>query len=293
MVKQEAQTKNLLATLGWVLYKALLVGAGGVIMAYALESMLIPNDIIDGGITGISMLLNAITPVSLSIYLVLLNLPFLYLGYKQIGRSFAFSMAWGILVLAVATNFMHHVPVLTDDKLLAIVFGGVLLGAGIGLAMRGGGCLDGSESLAILIEKKTPFTVGNIILVINVFIFSVAAFVFGIESALSSMLTFYIASKTIDIVVRGFDDMKSMYIFSESHAEIAEAISNRLGRGVTTLNGEGQHSGKEQKIIFVVFSRLEEAKIKDVIKEIDPHAFEIINDLAEVRGGRFKKKDIH
>lgn len=188
---------------------------------------------------------------------------------------------------------MHHIPPVTDDKLLAVVFGGLLLGVGVGLAMRGGGCLDGTESLAILIEKKTPFSVGDIIMIINIVIFSVAALVFGVESALSSILTYYIASKTIDIVVRGFDDMKSMHIISDYTEEIAEAVSNRLGRGVTYLHGEGAYSGDGKRVILTVFSRLEETKMKDIIRGIDPQAFVIITDVAEVKGGRFKKKDIH
>lgn len=280
-------------TFGSLINRAILLTLGATLVAYTLESVLIPNNVIDGGVIGISMLLSHITPFGLSVFLVLLNIPFFFLGYKQIGKTFAFSMLYGIVILSVATNFMHHIPPVTDDSLLAIVFGGLLLGTGVGLAMRGGGCLDGTESLAILIEKKTPFSVGDIIMIINVIIFSVAAFVFGIESALSSMLTFYIASKAIDIVVRGFDDMKSMHIISENVEDIADAIDKRLGRGVTYLHGEGSYSGQGKKVIFTVFSRLEETKMKDIIKGVDPKAFVIITDVAEVRGGRFKKKDIH
>lgn len=280
-------------TFGNLVQRFILLTIGAVLMAYSLESLLIPNDIVDGGVTGVSMLLDHVTPFGLSIFLVILNLPFFFLGYKQIGKTFAFSMLYGIVALSVATIFMHDLKPVTNEHLLAIVFGGVLLGAGVGLAMRGGGCLDGTESLAILIEKKTPFSVGDIIMVINVIIFSVAALVFGIESALSSMLTYYIASKTIDIVVRGFDDMKSMHIISNDIEEIVEAISSRLGRGVTYLHGEGSYSGEDKKVALAVFSRLEETKMKDIIKSIDPQAFVIITDVAEVKGGRFKKRDIH
>ena len=266
---------------------------GALIMAYALESTLVPNNLIDGGVTGISMLLAHITPIKLSIYLVLLNLPFIYLGYKQIGKTFTISMVFGIIALSVFTRLFHHVEPLVKDPFLAIVYGGLLLGVGVGLAMRGGGCLDGTESLAILIDKKVPFSVGEIILVINVFIFSVAAFVFGLESALASALTYYIASKTIDIVVRGFDDMKSVFIISDKPEELAEVILNRLGRGVTFFDGNGAFSGQQKKIILCAFTRLEETKLKDIIHENDPNAFVISHEVAGVYGGRFKKKDIH
>lgn len=276
-----------------LLKRFLFLTLGAIVMAYSLEALLIPNDIIDGGVTGVSMLLSHITSFNLSIFLVLLNLPFFFLGYKQIGKTFAFSMLYGIIALSVATSLFHHIEPLVSDHLLAIVFGGVVLGVGVGLAMRGGGCLDGTESLAILLEKKTPFSVGDIIMVINIVIFSIAALVFGVESALSSILTYYIASKTIDVVVQGFDDMKSMYIITDNTEVVADAISHRLGRGVTILHGEGAYSGEDKKVILAVFTRLEETKMKDIIRDVDPSAFVILNDVAGVYGGRFKKKDIH
>lgn len=292
-MEHSKENKHSKLGIGSFINRFIFLTVGAVIMAYSIESLLIPNNIIDGGVTGISMILNHITPFGLSIFLVILNLPFFFLGYKQIGKTFAFSMLYGIVALSVATTFMHHIPPVTNDHLLAVVFGGVLLGVGVGLAMRGGGCLDGTESLAILIEKKTPFSVGDIIMIINIVIFAIAALVFGVESALSSILTYYIASKTIDIVVRGFDDMKSIHIISDHTTDIAEAISNRLGRGVTYLHGEGSYSGQGKKVILAVFSRLEETKMKDIIKGVDPQAFIIISDVAEVKGGKFKKKDIH
>lgn len=276
-----------------IIQRMIFITIGAIIMAYGLEAILIPNNMIDGGITGISMILSHLTSINLSIFLVLLNLPFFFLGYKQIGKNFAISMLYGIVALSIATSFMHHIEMMVHDPLLAVVFGGLALGIGVGLAIRNGGVLDGSETLAILIEKKVPFSLGEIIMFVNVIIFSIAAFVFGLENALFSMLTYYIAFRTIDIVVKGFEDMKSMYIISDHTTDIADAIGDRLGRGVTYLHGEGAYSGDDKRIILCVFTRLEETKVKDIIREFDPSAFIISNDVAEVRGGRFKKKDIH
>ncbi|WP_338452422.1 YitT family protein [Niallia oryzisoli] len=276
-----------------VIKRALFITIGAVIMGYGLEAILIPNNMIDGGVTGLSMLLSHITPINLSIFLVVLNLPFFFLGYKQIGKTFAFSMLYGIVALSIATSFMHHVKPIVHDELLAVVFGGLALGVGVGLTLRNGGVLDGTETLAILVEKRLPFSVGEIIMFVNVIIFAIAAFVFGLENALFSMLTYFIAFKTIDVVVKGLEDMKSMYIISDNTTEIAEAITERLGRGVTYLHGEGSYSGEDKRVILCVFTRLEEAKMKDIIKELDPGAFIISSDVSEVRGGRFKKRDIH
>lgn len=276
-----------------IVKRAVFITIGAIIMAYGLEAILIPNDMIDGGVTGLSMILSHVTSINLSIFLVILNLPFFFLGYKQIGKTFAFSMLYGIVALSIATSFMHHVAPIVTDSLLAVVFGGLTLGLGVGLTIRNGGVLDGTETLAILIEKRLPFSVGEIIMFVNVLIFSIAAFVFGLENALFSMLTYYIAFRTIDVVVKGLEDMKAMYIISNDTTEIAEAITDRLGRGVTYLHGEGSYSGEDKRVILCVFTRLEETKMKDIIREIDPKAFIISTDVAEVRGGRFKKKDIH
>lgn len=280
-------------SIGSIVKRLIFITIGAIIMAYGLEAILIPNQMIDGGATGVSMILNHVTPVNLSVYLVLLNLPFFFLGYKQIGKAFTFSMLYGIVCLSVATHFMHGIAPIVDEPLLAVIFGGLALGIGVGLTMRNGGVLDGTETLAILIERRTPFSVGEIIMVINVIIFSIAAFVFGLENALYSMLTYYIAFKTLDTVVKGFEDMQSMYIISDYTEEISQAISERLGRGSTFIHGEGTYSGKDRRIILCVFTRLEETKMRDIIREIDPNAFIISHEVSDVRGGRFKKKDIH
>jgi uncharacterized membrane-anchored protein YitT (DUF2179 family) len=276
-----------------IVKRAFFITVGSTIMAYGLEAILIPNHMIDGGVTGLSMILSHVTTINLSIFLIILNLPFFFLGYKQIGGTFALSMLYGIIALSVATSFMHHVSPIVHDRLLAVVFGGVALGFGVGLTLRNGGVLDGTETLAILIEKRAPFSVGEIIMFINVIIFSVAALVFGLENALFSMLTYYIAFKTIDIVEKGLEEMKSVYIISDHNTEIAEAITERLGRGITYLHGEGSYCGIDRRVILCVFTRLEETKLKDIIRALDPQAFIITTDVSSVHGGRFKKKDIH
>ncbi|MEH7336219.1 YitT family protein [Neobacillus drentensis] len=280
-------------TLGNIVQRGVFITIGASIMAYGLEAVLIPNNMIDGGVTGLSMILSHVTAINLSIFLVILNLPFFFLGYKQIGKTFAISMLYGIVALSLATSFMHHIKPIVNNEILAVVFGGLILGLGVGLTIRNGGVLDGTETLAILVEKRLPFSVGEIIMFVNVIIFAIAAFVFTLENALFSMLTYYIAFKTIDIVVKGLDDMKSVYIISDNTDEIADAITERLGRGVTYLHGEGSYSGEDKRVILCVFTRLEETKMKDIIRELDPQAFIIATDVSSVHGGRFKKKDIH
>lgn len=291
LVEKKRSHKKL--TIRSMVRRGLFITTGASMMAYGLEAVLIPNNIIDGGVTGLSMILSHLTPINLSIFLVILNLPFFFLGYKQIGKTFAVSMLYGIIALSVATSFMHNVKPMVDSELLAVVFGGLILGLGVGLTIKNGGVLDGTETLAILIEKRIPFSVGEVIMFVNVLIFAAAAFVFSLENALLSMLTYFIAFKTIDVVVKGLDEMKSAYIISDHNTEIADAITERLGRGVTYLHGEGSYSGEDKRVILCVYTRLEETKLKDIIKEIDRQAFVISNDVSSVRGGRFKKKDIH
>jgi uncharacterized membrane-anchored protein YitT (DUF2179 family) len=266
---------------------------GAILMGVGIEEFLVPNRILDGGIVGISIILSHLTGFKLGIFIFVLNIPFFFIGYKQIGKTFALSTLLGIAVLSVTTALLHNVPALTEDLLLATVFGGIVLGVGVGIVIRYGGSLDGTEIMAILINKRTPFSVGEIIMFFNVFIFAIAGFVFGWDRAMYSLLAYYIAFKTIDIVIAGLDESKSAWIISEQHKEIGETILARLGRGVTYLKGEGAYTGDDKNVIFCVITRLEEAKLKEIVQEIDPTAFLAVANISEVRGGRFKKKDIH
>lgn len=266
---------------------------GALLMAIGLELFLVPNQVLDGGIVGISIILSYLTGWKLGVFIFVLNIPFFFIGYKQIGKTFALSTLLGISVLSLGTFFLHSVPVFTDDLLLATVFGGIILGMGVGVVIRYGGSLDGTEILAILFNKNSPFSVGEIIMFFNFFIFIVAGFVFEWDRAMYSAMTYFIAFKTIDIVIQGIDESKSAWIISDFYEEIGQAIIDRLGRGVTYLNGEGAYTGDGKKVIFCVITRLEEAKLKGIVEDIDPAAFLAVGSIAEVRGGRFKKRAIH
>lgn len=273
--------------------RTIMVIVGACITAIALSLFLVPNNILDGGIVGVSIIISHLTHLPLGVFIFLLNIPFIFLGYKQIGKTFALSTALGITTLSVATLLLEHVKPVTQDLLLSTVFGGIILGIGVGLVIRSGGSLDGTEVLAILFNKKLPFSVGEIIMFFNLIIFTVAGFVFTWEQAMYSGLAYFIAYKMIDITIQGLDESKAVYIISEEYDEIGQAIIDRLGRGVTYLNGEGAYTGDTKKVIFTVITRLEESKLTTIVSELDEHAFLAIGNIAEVRGGRFKKKDIH
>ncbi|WP_407984384.1 YitT family protein [Priestia abyssalis] len=276
-----------------VVQRTLSITVGAVLMAIGLEIFLVPNKVIDGGVVGISIILSHLTGWKLGAFIFIFNLPFFFIGYKQIGKTFALSTLYGIAILSIGTTLLHPVPGLTEDVLLATVFGGIVLGIGVGIVIRYGGSLDGTEILAILINNKTPFSVGEIIMFFNLFILGSAGFVFGWDRAMYSLIAYFIAFKTIDIVIEGVEQSKSVWIISDKHTEIGETILARLGRGVTYFKGEGAYTGDEKKVIFCVITRLEEAKLKSIVEEMDPAAFLAVADIAEVRGGRFKKRGIH
>ena len=266
---------------------------GALLMAVGLELFLVKNRVVDGGITGVSIMLSHIIGWKLGIFLFLLNLPFVFLGYKQIGKTFALSTTYGITALSLFTILLHPVPAFTDDVLLATLFGGTLIGIGVGIVIRSSGALDGTEVLAILFSKKLPFSVGNIIMFFNLFILTAAGFVFSWERAMYSLLAYYIAARAIDAVVEGLEQSKSVWIISSFSDEIADSINARLGRGVTFLHGEGAFTGDDKRVIFCVINRIEESKLKRIVQYWDPAAFLAIADIAEVRGGQFKKRNIH
>ncbi len=266
---------------------------GAFFVSIALEILLVPNHIIDGGITGVSIILAHLTKWPLGMFLTVLNLPFLLLGYRQIGKTFALSTFFAVFAMSVGTELLLPVPPITLDPLLSSVFGGVILGVGVGLVIRSGGSTDGTEIVAILFNKKSSFSVGEVIMFINIFILGSAGFVFGWDHAMYSLIAYYIAFKMIDITIEGFDQSKSIWIISEKHKEIGDALLKRLGRGVTYLNGEGGYSGDTKKVIFCVITRIEEAKLKTIVDDVDEQAFVAVGNIHDVRGGRFKKKDIH
>ncbi|MBP3924534.1 YitT family protein [bacterium] len=261
---------------------------GPIIAAFAIESFLVPNNIIDGGVVGISIIANYLSKINLGLLIFILNIPFFLLAFNKIGKKFVLRTFYAIAVLSLAVNLFHSHQV-TSDLLLTTVFGGILLGTGVGLVLKNNGSLDGTEILALVLSKKIGFTVGEIVMAFNVFIYSAAGFVFGFEKAMYSILTYLIAYKVIDIVIEGFNTSKSVRIISEKYEEIGNLLLNDLEIGVTYLKAIGGYSGAEKTIIYCVVSRLELAKMKEIVTEIDPAAFISIVDVHEAFGGRFKK----
>lgn len=265
---------------------------GAALESIGLEIFLIPNNIIDGGITGISIILGHLTSVPLGAFIFILNIPFLIIGYKQIGKTFAFSTLFSVIILSIGVTIFKPIDSITHDVLLAAVFGGITVGVGVGLIIKNGGSLDGTEIVAIIIDKTTAFSIGEIVMFFNLFILSSAGLVFGWDRAMYSLITYFIAFKTIDIIVEGLDETKAVFIVSEKHKDITEAILARLGRGVTLLEGKGGYKGATTNVIYVVVTRLEIAKLKSIVHGFDENALVTIGDV-EVSGRRYKKKAIH
>lgn len=266
---------------------------GSILAAVGLEIFLVPNHVIDGGVVGISIILSYLTHIPLGLFLVLLNIPFLYIGYKQIGKTFALSTLFSIISLSIWVTILHPVSELTQDILLASIFGGIILGIGVGLIIRYGGSLDGTEIVAILLDKKSGFSVGEIVMFFNLFILGSAGFVFGWDKAMYSLMAYFITFKVIDITIEGLDETKSVIIITNNPDEIADVLMARLGRGITLLEGKGGFSKEAKSVLYVVITRLEIAKLKSIINDIDPQAFITISQVHEVMGGRFGKKAIH
>lgn len=261
---------------------------GAMITAFALESFLVPNNIIDGGVIGISMIASHITKWNLGLLILILNTPFIIMAFKKMGGKFVVQTAFANIILAVFLNIFHHYKV-THDLLLATVFGGIILGLGVGIILKHEGSLDGTEMLSLVVSKKLGVSVGEFIMGINVFIYLAAGKVFSWESAMYSIMTYFIASKVIDTVMEGFNSSKSVRIISDNASAIGEQLIERLDISVTYLQGIGGYTGQDKDLIYCVISRLELPKMIDIIKEIDPKAFVSVVDVHEVYGGRFRK----
>ena len=267
----------------------LLITLGATLAALALEIFLVPNNIIDGGIIGISIMISYITKVKLSILTFVLNIPFLILGYKQLGKSFLIKAAYAMLVFSILLEQFKPVPELTNDILLATVFGGLLLGIGVGFVIKFGACLDGTEVVAILINKKTSFSVGQVVMFLNFFIYSTSGLLFGWDRALYSILTYFITFKSIDVVSEGFEQARAAMIITNHGEEIANSIYKHLGRTVTMLEGEGLISGKKV-VLYAVVTRIEIPELKRIVAADDYSAFVTITDVNEIVGKHIKKK---
>lgn len=271
------------------------ISAGILAAAFGLESFLLPNRFIDGGVTGISLLITETTILPLYALVVLMNLPFLLLGLKVIGRNFAIKTTIAILGLAIVLALIEF-PEVTDDKLLVSVFGGFFLGAGIGLSIRGGGVLDGTEVLALYLSKRLGTKIGDVMIAINLIIFLAAAYMLSVESALYSMLTYLAASKTLDFVVDGIEEYTGVTIISEASERIRKMITDKLGRGLTIYDARGGYEKNgihnNYEVIYTVITRLEISKLSNEIMKIDPDAFVVMNNINDTRGGMVKKRTI-
>jgi len=263
--------------------------------SFGFKGFLLTNHFIDGGATGISLLISNITQISLPVLLICVNIPFIILAYKTMGRNFAIKTAIAISGLALCVAVVKF-PNVTNDNILVAVFGGFFLGAGIGLAVRGGAVIDGTEVLAIFLSKKFGTTIGDIIILINVIIFSTAAYFLSIEVAMYSMITYLSASKTLDFIVEGIEEYIGVTIVSSHYEEIREMVINRMGRGVTVLSGKrgfGKHGEtKDIDIIYTVVTRLELSKISTEIQKIDPHSFVVMTSVKDTKGGMIKKRPL-
>lgn len=261
--------------------------------AFGLQSFLLPNNFIDGGATGISLLTAELFNAPVYVLILIVNIPFIILALNVIGKQFAIKASLAIIGLAIALATIHF-PQVTQDKLLVAVFGGLFLGAGIGLSVRGGAVLDGTEVLAIFLSRKLGATIGDIITIINIVVFSIAAYMLSVETALYSMLTYFAASKTLDFVIEGVEEYTGVTIVSVHCEKIRLMITEKLGRGITVYKGRrgfGRHGHtNDQDIIFTVITRLEISKLHTEIEKIDPNAFVVMNSIKDTKGGMIKKR---
>ena len=272
----------------WAALHFLMITVGTFVYSVALEMFLVPNLVLDGGLTGISLMINYQTGILLGLLTFLLNIPFVVLGWRMLGLRFAGSYLYAMILLSSFTALLHDVAPVTDNELLSVVFGGILLGIGVGLVIKGGACLDGTELLAMLCSKRLPVSVGQVILFLNLVIFSVAACLFGIDRALLSLLTYIIASKLIDMVETGFNEAKQTITICNDGATIATEIYEKLGRTMTILDAHGLISGKKD-MMYCVITRLELMELRRIVEKYDGSAFITVSDISEIIGDHIKK----
>jgi uncharacterized membrane-anchored protein YitT (DUF2179 family) len=276
---------------------AIFIFLGVAMASIGLKGFILPNNFLDGGAMGVSLLLEILTKIELSYLIIFVNLPFIIIGAKQISIEFAIKSIIAILALAILVHFVT-LPDITNDKLLISIFGGFFLGAGIGLTIRGGAVIDGTEVLAITVSRKSSLTVGDFIAVFNILLFCSAIFLVGIETAMYSVLTYLSASKTVDFIINGIEEYIGVIIVSEKPEEIKHQITNNLRRGLTIFKsdkGFGSRGafGEEGKVLFCVVTRLEVSKLLLEIEKIDPQAFVVQHAIKETKGGMIKKRPLH
>lgn len=268
----------------------ILITIGAVMAAISLELILIPNSMIDGGMNGVSIILNTLFGGSLGLIIFIINLPFLILGYKQLGKKFVFKAGYGMILFSILLEIFGSYEPIIDDTLLATVYGGILLGVGCGLIIKNGGCLDGTEIVAILINRTKSISVGQVVFAFNVIIYGIAIFILGAERALYSLLTYFISYKVIDMVSDGFNSAKAAFIITDDGKQIADAILKKLGRTVTVLSGEGIISHGDKRVLYTVITRFEVPILKDILDETDESSFVTVFDVSEIIGNHIKSK---
>lgn len=268
-------------------FSFLMLTVGSILAAYALETFLIPNTILDGGVTGISIIISKLTSIPLSILVLILNIPFIYIGFKNIGVGFLVRAIYSMVLFSIFLSYFHSLDSLTNQILLATVFGGALLGIGVGLVIHFGGCVDGTESVALVISKKTSLSVGQIVLIFNLIIYSVAGTIFGLDRAMYSLLTYFITFKVIDFVSEGLEQAKAALIITEKGTDMADEIFKKLGRTVTKINGKGLISG-EKEVLYCVLTRIEIFELKKICQQMDQSSFITILEVSEIIGEHIK-----
>lgn len=289
--RKSKEYKNAKVEFTHLIHDSFFILIGVISAGFGLKGFLLPNMFIDGGVMGISLTIAELTQIPLSILIVAVNLPFLIMGFSTIGKQFAIKSIISIVLLAITVHFINF-PIITDDKLLIAVFGGFFLGLGIGLAIRGGSVIDGTEILAVYISRKISLTIGDVIMILNIFIFGIAGLVFTIETALYAMLTYLAASKTVDFVVSGVEEYVGVTIISHRNKEIRLAILENLGRGCTIYAGKRGQSMENTDVIYTLITRLEIAKLHTEIDKIDKEAFIIMHSIKDAKGSMIKKRAI-
>lgn len=267
-----------------------MLAIGAIIAAFAIEEFLVPNTILDGGVIGIGIMIKNLTGISLSILTIVLNVPFLLIGMRKLGKMFVVKSAFSMAVFSVFVEIFAPLANVTSETLLAVSFGGVILGIGVGLVIRFGGCLDGTETVAILLNKKFKIPVGQTVLIFNIVIYAIAGVLFGFDRAMYSLLTYFITSKVLDIVETGMDQAKAAMIITDEADVIAERIYQTLGRTVTIMHGEGMVSG-EKTVLYCVLTKFEIRELKNIINSIDTSAFVTVSDVSEIIGNHIKRTE--
>lgn len=274
------------------IFEFLMITIGAMVAAFAIEEFLVPCTILDGGVVGISMIMNNLTGWKLGLITFILNLPFLIFGAYRLGHIFIAKTTYAMLIFSVFLSIFEHFVSATEEYLLAVCFGGVILGAGVGLVIRFGGCLDGTETVAILINKKYGIPVGQMVLVFNIIIYAIAGTLFGWDRAMYSLLTYFITSKILDVIENGIDQTKAAMIITDDATEVSQLIYQKLGRTVTMMDGTGLVSGKKT-VMYCVITRFEVNELKNIIHSSDISAFVTISDVSEIIGAHVKKTDLY